>query len=100
MGRDHRPTRAGRRKLSPMESPRVGHSRRAFGRDSRAARPKESLTRMRRPHYIAAISIVHPDPTGQLRRAAHLSMRNLSFGFFDDCGLPREARILIFYSFE
>jgi hypothetical protein len=55
---------------------------------------------MRRPHYIAAISIVHPDPTGQLRRAAHLSMRNLSFGFFDDCGLPREARILIFYSFE
>jgi hypothetical protein len=27
-------------------------------------------------------------------------MRNLSFGFFDDSGMPRESRILIFYSFE
>jgi hypothetical protein len=27
-------------------------------------------------------------------------MRNLNFGFFDDSGLPRDARILIFYSFE
>jgi hypothetical protein len=27
-------------------------------------------------------------------------MRNLSFGFFDDCGQPRDTRILIFYSFE
>jgi hypothetical protein len=27
-------------------------------------------------------------------------MRNLRFGFFDDSGLPRESRILIFYSFE
>jgi hypothetical protein len=27
-------------------------------------------------------------------------MRNLSFGFFDDSGLPRESRILMFYSFE
>ena len=27
-------------------------------------------------------------------------MHKLSFGFFDDCGLPRDARILIFYSFE
>jgi hypothetical protein len=27
-------------------------------------------------------------------------MRNLSFGFFDDCGLPRDTRILMFYSFE
>jgi hypothetical protein len=27
-------------------------------------------------------------------------MRNLSFGFFDDSGLPRETRVLIFYSFE
>ena len=33
-------------------------------------------------------------------RDAHLSMRNLSFGFFDDSGLPRDTRILIFYSFE
>jgi hypothetical protein len=55
---------------------------------------------MRRPHYIAAISIVHPESAGQLQRDAHLSMRNLSFGFFDDCGLPKESRILIFYSFE
>jgi hypothetical protein len=27
-------------------------------------------------------------------------MRNLTFGFFDDCGLPRDSRILMFYSFE
>ena len=27
-------------------------------------------------------------------------MRNLSFGFFDDSGLPRDTRILMFYSFE
>lgn len=27
-------------------------------------------------------------------------MRNLTFGFFDDSGLPRENRILMFYSFE
>ena len=29
-----------------------------------------------------------------------LAMRNLQFGFFDDSGLPRESRILMFYSFE
>jgi hypothetical protein len=27
-------------------------------------------------------------------------MRNLRFDFFDDSGLPRENRILMFYSFE
>jgi hypothetical protein len=27
-------------------------------------------------------------------------MRNLRFGFFDDSGMPRESRILMFYSFE
>jgi hypothetical protein len=27
-------------------------------------------------------------------------MHNLSFGFFDDCGVSRGNRILIFYSFE
>jgi hypothetical protein len=27
-------------------------------------------------------------------------MRNLRFGFFDDSGLPRESRVLMFYSFE
>ena len=27
-------------------------------------------------------------------------MQNLRFGFFDDSGLPRESRILMFYSFE
>ena len=27
-------------------------------------------------------------------------MRNLNFGFFDDSGLPRDSRILMFYSFE
>jgi hypothetical protein len=27
-------------------------------------------------------------------------MRNLTFGFFDDSGLPRDRRILMFYSFE
>ena len=27
-------------------------------------------------------------------------MRNLRFGFFDDCGLPRDTRILMFYSFD
>ena len=31
---------------------------------------------------------------------AVMPMRNLHFGFFDDSGLPRESRILIFYSFE
>jgi hypothetical protein len=29
-----------------------------------------------------------------------LSMRNLTFGFFDDSGLPLDSRILMFYSFE
>jgi hypothetical protein len=27
-------------------------------------------------------------------------MRNLTFGFFEDSGLPRDSRILMFYSFE
>jgi hypothetical protein len=27
-------------------------------------------------------------------------MNNLTFGFFDDSGLPRTNRILMFYSFE
>jgi hypothetical protein len=27
-------------------------------------------------------------------------MRNLRFDFFDDSGLPRETRILMFYSFD
>jgi len=27
-------------------------------------------------------------------------MLNLTFGFFDDSGLPRDTRILMFYSFE
>jgi hypothetical protein len=27
-------------------------------------------------------------------------MRNLTFGFFDDSGLPRDRRVLMFYSFE
>jgi hypothetical protein len=27
-------------------------------------------------------------------------MRNLRFGFFDDSGLPRDSRVLMFYSFE
>ena len=27
-------------------------------------------------------------------------MRNLNFGFFDDCGVQKESRILLFYSFE
>jgi hypothetical protein len=39
-----------------------------------------------------------------LKRTTNLlslvSMRNLRFGFFDDSGLPRESRILMFYSFE
>jgi len=27
-------------------------------------------------------------------------MRNLTFGLFDDSGLPRDSRILMFYSFD
>ena len=27
-------------------------------------------------------------------------MRNLQFGFFDGSGLPRDTRILMFYSFD
>lgn len=27
-------------------------------------------------------------------------MRNLRFDFFDDSGLPKDSRILMFYSFE
>jgi hypothetical protein len=30
----------------------------------------------------------------------HFAMHNIRFDFFDDCGLPRETRILMFYSFE
>ena len=29
-----------------------------------------------------------------------MSLRNLRFDFFDDSGLPRDSRILMFYSFE
>lgn len=29
-----------------------------------------------------------------------MSLSNLRFDFFDDSGLPRESRILMFYSFE
>jgi len=29
-----------------------------------------------------------------------LAMRNLTFGLFDDSGMPRESRILMFYSFD
>ena len=29
-----------------------------------------------------------------------MSLRNLRFDFFDNSGLPRESRILMFYSFE
>lgn len=28
------------------------------------------------------------------------NMRNLKFGFFDGSGLPKESRILMFYSFD
>jgi len=31
---------------------------------------------------------------------ATLTMHNLTFDFFDDSGLPRGSRILMFYSFE
>jgi hypothetical protein len=31
---------------------------------------------------------------------AALTMHNLNFGFFDDSGLSRRNRILMFYSFE
>ena len=29
-----------------------------------------------------------------------VTMKKVSFGFFDDSGQPRESRILMFYSFE
>jgi len=29
-----------------------------------------------------------------------VSLSNFRFGFFDDSGMPRESRILMFYSFE
>jgi hypothetical protein len=29
-----------------------------------------------------------------------VSLSNVRFGFFDDSGMPRESRILMFYSFE
>jgi hypothetical protein len=29
-----------------------------------------------------------------------MTMKKISFGFFDDSGQPRESRILMFYSFE
>lgn len=29
-----------------------------------------------------------------------MSMRNLKFGIFDNSGLPREHRILLFYTYE
>ena len=43
--------------------------------------------------------------SGKLNRQPALEgrtslMRNLNFGFFDDCGVQKDSRILIFYSFE
>lgn len=29
-----------------------------------------------------------------------MSIKNLKFGFFDDSGIPRDSRVLLFYSFE
>ncbi len=41
-----------------------------------------------------------PPANDTLRPADPVTMRKLSFGFFDDSGQPRESRILMFYSFE
>ena len=53
----------------------------------------------------APLSSSHPhhdvtslEPSAEGKIAAR--MRNLRFGFFDDSGLPRESRILMFYSFD
>jgi hypothetical protein len=43
--------------------------------------------------FNAPQSIAEGKPPG-------VAMRNLQFGFFDDSGLPRDSRILMFYSFE
>lgn len=29
-----------------------------------------------------------------------MSLKNLKFGFFDNSGLPKASRVLLFYSFE
>jgi hypothetical protein len=66
------------------------------------------LTKRRRDHYIPSSH----NETAKARRVLDaagareqpevvptLLMRNLTFGFFDD-SLPRDSRILMFYSFE
>jgi hypothetical protein len=53
------------------------------------------LTKVGTDHYRGRVPNNTPIP--ETTKAA---MRNLQFGFFDDSGLPRESRILMFYSFD
>jgi hypothetical protein len=49
---------------------------------------------------ISAVTSTHHVATHAGEADLGVPMRNLQFGFFDDSGLPRDSRILMFYSFE
>jgi hypothetical protein len=55
------------------------------------------LTKVGTDHYRGRVPNNQSIP--ETTKAAG-AMRNLQFGFFDDSGLPRDTRILMFYSFE
>jgi hypothetical protein len=55
------------------------------------------LTKVGTDHYRGRVPN-NPSIPETIKAAA--AMRNLQFGFFDDSGLPRDTRILMFYSFE
>jgi hypothetical protein len=55
------------------------------------------LTKVGTDHYRGRVP---NNPSIPETTKAAAAMRNLQFGFFDDSGLPRDTRILMFYSFE
>jgi hypothetical protein len=49
---------------------------------------------------VVAVAFLEQQTGSRESLKAAVAMRNLQFGFFDDSGLPRDSRILMFYSFD
>jgi hypothetical protein len=82
-----------------------------MGRDHRQAEVRNFSSESSHPRQSRArdddVDSVHAraseivlDTAGDGPLDCPYSLRNLHFDFFDDSGLPRESRILMFYSFE
>jgi hypothetical protein len=62
----------------------------------------KSILTARSPHRYIALTLITFSRLAKVFAEGSIvaRMRNLRFGFFDDSGLPRESRILMFYSFD